>query len=479
MQIAFRLRRILLLFGLLSLTAYAQSPALRQLRDQIVATNGWRTADVLAVISERALNDTAQRLAGLEIKLSNGAVMKLTAIAVELQPATAFVKLGVQVDPSSKFKTAHFRLQGRLGSGEVQGANLRFPFHLTDVAFGTDDGKNLSLMKLFLRDWLVPEKWNAVLPPLEIPLQLNPTIDLPAATFEAGGEMPMTIAMSAYQVKLDLTLATLTMLKGRAVLALNLQPRAFATQASVSNNNEDVTALTQEIEQLTAHLTLDRDVRIRVRKNAINSLLAHLAAARDIDLTVQLKQGRLRTEEVNAVVGKISNYTDVESGEGKADVARLTVEAISDAHVTLRLAGQGDLQVKVNGREYGIPYALSPRGKFSINDEALPLQLVTRDERIFVHAATGAVVPVKVNLSIEVAGYPIGLTRTVQLQADQWLKDFELPAILTQEIHLPRKIAVGKNSELSIASSQPSRYTIANLRVAAQEDALEFSADIR
>lgn len=477
MQIAFRLRRILLLFGLLSLMAHAQS--LRQLRDQIVATNGWRTADVLAVVSERALNDTAQRLAGLEIKLSNGAVMKLTAIAVELQPATAFVKLGVQVDPSSKFKTAHFRLQGRLGSGEVQGANLRFPFHLTDVAFGTDDGKNLSLMKLFLRDWMVPEKWNAVLPPLEIPLQLNPTIDLPAATFEAGGEMPMTIAMPTYQVKLDLTLAALTMLKGRAVLALNLQPRAFATQASVTNDNEDEAALAQEIEQLTAHLTLDRDVRIRVRKNAINSLLAHLAAARDVDLTVQLKQGRLRTEEVNAVVGKISNYTDVESGEGKADVARLMVESISDAHVTLRLGGQGDLQVKVNGREYGVPYALSPRGKFSINDEAVPLQLVTHDERIFVRAAAGAIVPVKVNLSIEVAGYPIGLTRTVQLQADQWLKDFELPAILTQEIQLPRKIAVGKNSELSIASSQASRYTIANLRVATQEDALEFSADIR
>ena len=483
MQTYFRFQRLLLLAPLLILllgfAAYAQATSLQQLRDQLIVTNGWRDADVVAVVSERALNDTAARMAGLEIKLSNGAVMKITAVALELKPAVALVKLGVQVDPSSKFKAASFRLWGRLGSGEIRGANLRLPFQLTDVAFGTEDSKNLSVMKLLLRDWLSPEKWNSVLPPLEIPIQLNPTIDLPAATFEANGEMPMTLETPAYQVKVDFTLAALAILEGRAVIALNVQPKTSPPIPPKNNGSEDEAALVNEIAQLTQHLTLDQDVRIRVRKNAINTLLANLAAARDIDLMVKLKQGRLRAEEIDALIGKIFNYTDVESGDGKADIARLSIEDISETRVFIRLAGQGELQARVKGREYGIPYNLSPRGRFSINNELVPLQIVSRNDRIVVRAATGAVVPVNVNMTIDVVGHPIRFTRTVQLQADQWLKDFELPAIITQEVQLPRKIVIGKNSELNITNSETSRYTIANLRVVTKDDALEFLADVR
>lgn len=480
MQTYLRFQRILLLTLLLNCAAYAQSKPLQQLRDQLLATNGWREADVLAIVSERALNDTAQRLTGLEIKLANGAVMKITSIQLALKPAAALVQLGIQVDPSSKFKTVHFHLTGKLGSGAIHGANLRLPFQLTDVAFG--EAKSLSPMKLLLRDWLVPEKWNTVLPPLEVPLQLNPTLDLPATTFEATGDLPMTIATPAYQVKVEFWLAAFAILEGRAVMALNFrsppEPLA-ATRSLVAGNDEDDAAVGREIAQLTQHLTLNNDVRLRVRKNAINSLLANLAAARDIDLTVRLKQGRLRAEEIDALVGKIVNYTEVESGDGKADVTRLSIESIAATQVFVRLAGQGDLKANVKGREYGIPYTLSPHGRFSILDELLPLEIVTRNERLIVRAAAGALVPVRVNMTIEVVGHPISFSRVVKLQADQWLKDFELPSLLTQEVPLPRKIAIGKNSELNIVSSEISRYTIANLRVEAKEDALEFLADVR
>ncbi|HEX4947425.1 MAG TPA: hypothetical protein VFZ34_12200, partial [Blastocatellia bacterium] len=461
----------------LSALAGAQTP-LQQLRDQLVATNGWREHDVVAVISERALNDTAQRMAGLEIKLNNGVTMKLNSVALELKPAVAQVKLGVEVNPSSKFKAAKFRLFGKLGSGEINGANLRLPFQLTDVAFGSEDSASLSLLKLLLREWLAPEKWNDVLPPLEVPLQLNPTIDIPAATFESNGEMPMTIATPAYQLKLDFTLAALAILDGRAVVALNLQPKP-APPPATTNSTEDEATLLNEIGRLTQHLALNHDLRMRVRKNAINEMLAKLAAAREIDLTVKLKQGRIRAEEIDALLGRILNYTDVESGDGKADVARLLVEDISATRVFVRLTGQGDLNAKVKGREYGIPYNVSPRGRFTINNEMLPLEILSRNDRIIVRAAAGASVPVRVNLTIDVIGQPVSLTRTVNLRADEWLKDFELPALLTQEIELPRQLALDKENKMTIIRREPSRYTIANLRVETKDEALEVLADVR
>jgi hypothetical protein len=472
----FRLQSIVFLL-LLSALAFAQNP-LQQLRDQLIAANGWRDHDVVAVISQRALNDTAQRLTGLEITLSNGVVMKLNSMSLELKPAAALVKLSVEVNPSSKFKAARFRLSGTLGSGELRGGSLRLPFQLTDVAFGSEDTQSLSLLKVLLREWLVPAKWNDVLPPLEIPLQLNPTIEIPAATFEANGELPMTITTPAYQLQIHFTLAALAILDGRAVVALNLQPKP-APVISITNNNEDEVTLTNEIGRLTQHLALHHDLRVRVRKNAVNEMLAKLAAAREIDLTVKLKPSRVRAEEVDALIGKILNFTDVESGDGQADVARLSIEEISATRVFVRLAGQGELNTKVKGREYGVPYHLSPRGHFTINNELLPLEILSRNDRIVVRVAAGASMPVLVKMTIDVIGRPIGLARTVNLRADEWLKDFELPPIITQEVQLPRQIALGKNNELTIVRSESSRYAIANLRVETKDNALDVLADIR
>lgn len=485
MQHRFRLQLIFGLMLWLSVATLAQGnhlSALQQLRDQVIAANGWRDHDVVALLSQRVLNDTAQRLTGLEIKLSNGVTMKLNSVALELKPAAALVQLGVEINPSSKLKSAKFRLLGKLGSGEMHGATVRLPFQLTDVAFGSDDAKSLSLLKLLLRDWLSPEKWNAVLPPLEIPLQLNPTIDLPAATFEAHGELPMTLETPAYQVKVEFWLAALVVLDGRLVVALNLHPPAesvIAPVTSVDDGKVTEAELSDSIAALTQHLALNHDVRVRVSKSAVNDLLAKLAAARTIDLTVKLKPGRLRAAEVDALIGKIFNYSDVESGDGHADVTRLSVEDISATRVFVRLAGQGELNAKVKGREYGIPYTLSPHGRFSINNELLPLEILSRNDRIVVRAVRGASVPVKVDMTIDVIGNAISFTRTVNLRADEWLKEFELPTFLTQEVQLPRKIAMGKKNEVTVVSRATSHYTIANLRIETKEEALEILADIK
>lgn len=475
MQHRFRLQ-LVVWFLLLGVVSLAQSP-LQQLRDQLVAANGWRDHDVVALLSQRALNDTAARLAGLEITLSNGVTLKLDSAVLELKPAVALVQLGVAVNPSSKFKSAHFRLSGRLGSGEIHGANLRLPFQLTDVAFGAEDSKSLSLLKLMLRDWLKPAKWNEVLPPLEVPLQLNPTIDVPAATFEVDGEMPMTLEMPAYQLKVDFTLAALAILDGRAVVALNLQPKPAPT-ISTTGNTEDEATLANEIGRLTQHLALDHDVRVRMRKNAINDLLSKLAAAREIDLTVKLKQGRLRAEEVDALIGKVFNYTDVESGDGYADVARLSVEDISPTRLSLRLAGQGEVKVNVKGREYGIPYSLSPHTRFSINDELIPLTIAHRNERLLVQAVPGVVVPVSVYFALTIAGRSLGIARTMNLRADEWVKGIELPALFTQAVSLPRKIAMSQDAQVQIVSREISHYSLADLRLEGKEDALEMTANL-
>ena len=473
----------LLLALCLSLTAAAQSPELpllRQLRDQLVATNGLRDADVVAIISERAINDTAQRMKGLEIKLANGAVMKINAVAIELKPAAAWVKLGVEAEPLGKLKSVNFRLSGKLGSGEINGSHLRLPFQLTDVVLGAEDSSSSSVLKFLLREWLAPEKWNAALPPLEIPLQLSQALEIPAATFVTNGEMPMMMTTPAYQIKTEFWLQSFLALDGRAIIALSLQPTTepVITVSGPIDGVDDEADLIGEITQLTQHLTTSNDLRVLVRKNAINNLLAKIAAAHALDLTAQLQPGRLRTEEIDALLGKILNYTDVESGAGQADVTSLQIEKISAERVFMRLSGQGELMAQVKGREFGIPYHLAPHGKFSLNQELVPLQILSNNDRLVVRAEPGTYVTVRVSLSIEVAGHSIGLPRIVKLQAEKWLKDLELPAIFSQTVQLPRKIVIGKNNEMVIVNSETTQYSVTNLRVEMTAEELEFMADI-
>ena len=473
----------LLLAFLLSLTAAAQSPelsSLRHLRDQLTATNGLHEADVVAIISARAINDIAQRMKGLEIKLANGAVMKINAVAIDLKPAAAWVQLGVEAEPLGKLKAVNFRLSGKLGSGVINGSHLRLPFQLTEIALGAADSSGASVLKFLLREWLAPEQWNAVLPPLEIPLQLHQTLEIPAATFATTGEMPMMITTPAYQIKAEFWLQSFLVLEGRAILALTLPPTTepVITSSGPIDGVDDEVELLSEIAQRTQHLTTSNDLRVLVRKNAINNLLAKIAVAHPLDLTVQLKPGRLRTEEIDALLGKILNYTDVESGAGQADVTSLQIEKISADRVVLRLSGEGELQAQVKGREFGIPYHLAPHGKFSLNQEIVPLQILSNNDRLVVRTEPGTYVSVRVNLSIEVAGHSIGLPRTIKLQADQWLKDLELPAIFSQTVQLPRKIALGKNNEIAIVNSETTQYSVTNLHVEMKAEELEFMADI-
>src|SRR5581483_2631777 len=321
---------------------------------------------------------------------------------------------------------------------------------------------------------------DAVLPPLEIPLNLSESLEIPAARFDVEGTMPMEITTPAYQVKVNLTLAALMMLKGRAVAALNLQTQTGTAndQSSASLDTPDeAAALESEIENLSRHLTAESDLRIRLSRRALNTLLAGVAAARTTDLDFRLKPARIRNEEKDALV-RIHNYADVESGDGRADVQSLLIESINDNRLNLRLTAEGDLTARLRGREYGVPYSLSPRGTFSISNETIPLEVAGENNGVILRAVPGSRVPVRVSLGIEVMGRRLSLPQTISVQADRWFDKLALPEILSREVQLPRIIEVSNGNGMKVVSSEVSRYTLSNLKVTAGDDKVECNFEV-
>ena len=57
------------------------------------------------------------------------------------------------------------------------------------------------------------------------------------------------------------------------------------------------------------------------------------------------------------------------------------MESIADGKVNVRLSGQGVIDAKIKGREYGIPYGFSPRTNFAINNQPLTLAFEAKAQK--------------------------------------------------------------------------------------------------
>lgn len=449
---------------------------LRSLRDQLQLANSLRDADVVVTLNERVISEAAQQLVGLEFALANGSVLKLTSVATELKPAAAIVKIGIQAKSST---TVNLQLIGRINSGELEKDSLRLPLRVTEVKLMNGRLSSLFLKTIF-GEWLKPETWSDELPALEIPAEISETMRIPAGRFDVAGELPMEISTPDYQAPLKFAVTSLLVLDKRIVIALRMdQDAANVIQTSfASGNDNDPAALESEIARLSEGLTAGRDLSVRVSRRIINALLAQMTAAHNADFDIRLKRGRIRSEEVNVIID-ITNYTDVEGGEGRADVTQLNIERITDGKIEVRLSGQGELDARVSGREYGIPYTLSPHVTFSIKDQPLPLEFFSEEKKGFLRAAPGSTLPISVRFNLNIAGQDFSFSRRSVAQADKWLNRIELPSFFDREISLPRKMEIDAGGNPHVTEKRKFGYTLSNVRAGAKDDAIEITADVK
>jgi hypothetical protein len=486
MRLAFAIFSAILCLFIEAQTAFGQHVhgaerlnELRRLRDQLQLADPLRDSDIVVILNERAISEAAQRLVGLEFLLSKGGMLKLTSVESDLKTAAAIFKIGIQAKSSV---TMNLELTGRISSGEFERGALRLPLRVTDV-----DLKNGGITSLFVKtlfgEWLDPKTWDKKLPAIEIPMEIAETMRIPAGRFDVAGDLPMEISTPEYLAPLKFTVTSLLALDKRAVVSLRLDQVAPAKALPVSYpgdgaavNDIDPMAIEDEIARLSEGLKSNGDFRAVLSRRLINTLLTHMTSAHTADFGIRLKRGRIRSEAVNVIVN-VTNYTDVEGGEGRADVTQLDIESIADGKANVRLSAQGEVDAQVRGREYGVPYAISPRMNFSIKDQSLPLEFVSEGKKIFLRAAPGSTLPIDAQFNLKIAGHDVRFDRRAVAQADKWLK-IDLPSFFDREISLPRKIRIHADGVPHIIERRNLGYTLSNMRIGAKDDAIEITADV-
>jgi hypothetical protein len=470
------------------ITGFERMNELRRLRDQLQLVDPLRDSDVVVILNERVIAEAAQRLVGLEFMMSKGGMLKLTSIQSDLKTAAATFKIGIQAKSSV---TMNLQLVGRINSGEFQRGALRLPLKITDVKL-MNGGLSGFFLKTLFGEWVDPRTWDRKIPAIEIPMQIAETMRIPAGRFDVAGELPMEILTPEYQAPLKFAVTSLLALDKRAVVSLRLGPDAQAEPIPVSYESEAVDAngidpaalesatitLEDEIARMSEGLKSNGDFRAVLSRRLINELLSQMTAAHNADFDIRLKKGRIRSEEVNVIVN-VKNYTDVESGEGRADLTKLDIESIADGKATVRLSGQGEVDARLSGREFGVPYTISPHMIFSIKDQPLPLEFLSEGKKIFLRAAPGSSLPIDVQFNLKIAGHDVRFDRRSVAQADKWLKRVELPSFFDREVPLPRKIMIDAAGHPHIIESRNLAYTLSNMRIGAKDDAIEITADVK
>lgn len=463
----------------LALTAVGNAPpnAARQIQAEELRAHAQlkaaTEADLVLLLNSSAINQAAQSLVGLEFTLANGARLRVNAIETQLKAAAAEVKLVVQAQSSATAKAFNLQLTGVLNNAELKDGALQLPFQLTDVSLG--NGILTPLLRLWFGEWLAPERWNAALPVLTLPAELTEQIEIPATQFEVKGTLPMTVKMTAYQLPIKFAFAAVCLLEGRAVVALRLLEAAPAASQPV--NDPAPEALPGEIARLSDQLNTPRAMRARLAQAVISQLLARLAAARTDDIQLQLQPARVRQEEVSGLLA-VTNYTDLESGTVQADVRQIVIDRIDSGGIETRLQAQGVFDTRLRGREYGIPYRLSPRGTFVINDRRVPLQVTGETERVFLQAVPGTFLPLDLRFQFGLAGRAIGFNRQINLPAERVLNHLELPSFFLRKLPLPRKLVVEKGGKLVVTEQRELNLQLSGLQIRPQNNAVEFSGDL-
>ena len=450
---------------------------LRRLRDQLQISNSLRDSDIVVVLNDRVISEAAQQIVGMEFLLSNGSVLRLTSVEFELAPAAAIFKIGVQAKSSV---TVNLQLIGRINSSELEKGALRLPLRITEVKLMNGRLSSL-ILKTLLGDWLNPGKWNDELPAIEIPAVIEDTMRIPAGRFEVGGDMPMEISTPEYKAPLKFSVTALLALEKRIVIALRLDQGNENNVIPVSYPSaydKDQVGLENEIARMSQALNSEGDFRALLSRRMINVLLGHITAAHNADFEIRLKRGRIRSEEVKVVVN-VLNFTDVESGEGRADITQLNIERIADGKVILKLSGQGEVDARLRGREYGVPYAISPHMTFSIKEQPLPMEFFSEGKKIFLRATPGSTLPINLRFNLKLAGRDLWFDRQSVAQVDKWLNRIEAPSFFDREISLPRKMEIDAGGNLHITERRNLVYSLSNARFGAKEDSIEIIADIK
>ncbi|MBI1766040.1 MAG: hypothetical protein HYR56_31940 [Acidobacteria bacterium] len=431
-------------------------------------------SDLLLVLSEPTVNQAAQSLTGMEFTLANGALLRIKTITARLTAAGAEVKLEVLAFSSAtSAKALNLRLTGIMNNAEPQDGALRLPFRLTEVAL--DNGVLTPLLRLWFGEWLSPERWNAALPALTVPREVAETLDIPAAQFEVGGSLPMTVTTKPYQLPLPFTLSALCILEGRAVVGLRLAE--LTNEEALSVNSPAAAALPVELARLSEQLGVSRSLRARLSRRLLSQMLLRLAAARTDDIQMLLRPGRVREEAVDGLV-KVTNYTDLESGNAQADVQQFVLDRIDAGGLTARLRLQGVFDTRLRGREYGIPYRIAPHGTFAINDRPVPLRVTSTDGRAFLQATPGTQLLLDLRFQLGLVGREIGFNRQANLPAERLLNHLELPAFYLRKLPLPYKLAVNQQGKLDVVERQERWLELTGLQISAQSEALEINGDV-
>ncbi len=214
-------------------------------------------------------------------------------------------------------------------------------------------------------------------------------------------------------------------------------PSARESEEKIERLRPLIAAADGAINAFGAKLVLDRDIALRIRREAFNRILTPLAQNRSDDARILFNGNRPWITEEKSLLGiTYRNVLNIDGGKVDLNLTAFRIVSLEGNRVTARIAMEGKGAVSVSGSYAGIPASASPEIELDLADD-VTFQVLPSDTGTIILQPMEKSIPLHTRFSVKLLEWRIPWNEVIMLKTTDLIKPIVLPSSISSAIDLP------------------------------------------
>lgn len=198
-----------------------------------------------------------------------------------------------------------------------------------------------------------------------------------------------------------------------------------------------IQAMELEINSFGQKFSFQRDIVMRVKMSALNSMLTTIAAHSSHDAQITFLGNHPWIEEKKSILGiEYSNRLDIDGGEVKIDLKEFRFQSMAMNDIKAKLTLEGTGAIQVSGKYTGIPASASPEIALALHEE-VEFVLAMNDSGYIVLTPKPQQIRLDVRIFVKLLAWKIPWNESQYFALENLIKPIRIPTAITSTIPIP------------------------------------------
>jgi hypothetical protein len=251
-------------------------------------------------------------------------------------------------------------------------------------------------------------------------------------------------------------------------------PSIEESNAVIDAAQRSVAASDSMIRRSASFVPRTRDVLLRIRRSALNAVIAPITQQRSDDLTVVFRATRPLVREQKSVLGiGYTNTLNIDTGRLVMNFKRMTFQRATGNRIDAFIELEGRGAISASGSYTGIPASASPEVELYLAG-TITFDLVAEKGGLLLKPRP-ATLPLKAKFSVSLLQWKIPWYQEIPLQVTDLVRPLPVPMNFVTEIPFP--LPANKAGEKKI-EYVPHRLVMSNSACTVLNDIIEWTSQV-